>query len=129
MGFGSSNKYHASHILYMVIIDSVSFGEAKVDGKTYYSDVVVWWDGKVEMVVKNHQFGMNELLNLLKKKPDVVVLGTGLEGCVEILEEVEQEIENKGLLFFVEKTPNALEVFNAMVNEGKKAVAFLHVTF
>ena len=113
----------------MVSIDSVSFGEAKVDGKIYYSDVIVWWDGHVELVRKSHQFGMSEILNLLRRKPEAVVVGTGLEQCVEILEEVEQEMENRGVLFFVEKTLNALEVFNALVSEGKKAVAFLHVTF
>ena len=112
----------------MVQIDSLKFGEIKIDGKDYYSDVVVWWDGKIEMVVKTHQFGMSELLNLLKKKPQVVILGTGVESCVEILEEVQMEMENRGLLFFVESSSNALEVFNAMVNEGKKAVAFIHVT-
>jgi hypothetical protein len=112
----------------MVRIDSVKFGEIKIDGKDYYSDVVVWWDGKIELVRKTHQFGMSELLNLLKKNPSVVVLGTGIESCVEVLEEVQQEMENRGLLFFVENSANALEIFNAMVNEGKKAVAFMHVT-
>ena len=112
----------------MVLIDSVSFGEASVDGKTYYSDLVVWWDGKVEFIPKNHRFGMSELLSLLRKKPDVVVLGTGFEQCVQVLEEVEQEVEDRRLLFFAEKTQNAFEIFNAMVNEGKKAVACVHVT-
>ena len=112
----------------MVLIDSVKFGEIRIGGKDYYSDVVVWWDGKIEMVVKSHQFGMSELLNLLKKKPQVVVLGTGVEGCVEVLEEVQMEMENRGLMLLVENTTNALEVFNAFVNEGKKAVAFMHVT-
>ena len=112
----------------MVRIDSLKYGEIRIDGKDYYSDVVVWWDGKIELVVKTHQFGMNELLNLLKKNPEMVVVGTGIEGCVEILEEVTQEMENRELMLFVENSRNALEIFNALVSEGKKAVAFIHVT-
>jgi hypothetical protein len=112
----------------MVQIESVSFGEIRVDGKDYYSDVVVWWDGKVDIVRKTHQFGMSELLNLLRKKPQAVVVGTGLEGSVEVLKEVEQEMEDRGLPLFVEKTLNAFEVFNGLASEGKKAVAFVHVT-
>jgi len=112
----------------MVRIDSLKYGEIRIDGKDYYSDVVVWWDGKIELVVKTHQFGMNELLNLLKKNPEMVVVGTGIEGCVEILEEVTQEMENMELMLFVENSSNALEIFNALVSEGKKAVAFIHVT-
>jgi len=112
----------------MVKIDSVSFGEVRIDGKDYFSDVVVWWDGKIELVIKNHQFGMNELLNLLKKNPEAVIIGTGMESCVEVLEEVTQEMENRGLMLFVESSRNAIEVFNGLVSEGKKAVAFIHAT-
>jgi hypothetical protein len=112
----------------MVSIDSVSFGEVKVDGKVYYSDLIVWWDGSVEMIPKSHQFGMSELLNLLRRGPEAVILGTGMEGSVAVLEEVQQEMEDQKLLFFTESSPNALEVFNAMISEGKKAVAYIHCT-
>ncbi len=112
----------------MVLIDSVSYGEVKVDGKIYYSDVVVWWDGKVELVRKTHQFGINELLNMLRKKPEAVIVGIGVDRAVEILDEVPQEMEERGLLFFVESAPNALEVFNGLISEGKKAVAYIHCT-
>jgi len=112
----------------MVRIDSVSFGEVRIDGKDYFSDVVVWWDGKIELVAKKHQFGMSELLNLLNKKPEAVIIGTGMESAVVVLEEVGQEMENRGLLLFVENSRNAIEVFNGLVSEGKKAVAFIHAS-
>jgi hypothetical protein len=112
----------------MVKIDSISFGEIRIDGKDYYNDVVIWWDGKIEVAEKSHRFDMNLLLNLLKKNPEAVVLGTGIEGCVEVLEEVEQELENREIMFFAEKSPNAAEVFNGMVSQGKKVAALIHLT-
>ncbi|MEM5812263.1 MAG: MTH938/NDUFAF3 family protein [Candidatus Aenigmatarchaeota archaeon] len=112
----------------MVRIESVSFGEIRIDGKDYYSDVIVWWDGKVDFVTKSHRFGMSELVRLLKKNPDVIIVGTGMEGSVQIEEEAGQKLEDKGISFFPEKTPNAVEVFNSMVSDGRKAVALLHIT-
>ena len=112
----------------MVQVDSVSFVEVKVDGKVYYSDLIVWWDGKVEMIPKNHQFGMGELLRLLNKGPEAIVLGTGLEGAVQVLEEVEQKIEDDGIRFFPEKSQNAVEVFQGMLALGKRAVLQIHCT-
>jgi len=112
----------------MVQIDSVSFGEVKIDGKVYYSDVIVWWDGKIEMIPKSHQFGMSELVRLLKKNPDAIVLGTGLEEAVQILEEVEHKVEDDGIRFFPEKSQNAVEVFNGLVSQEKKAVLQMHCT-
>jgi hypothetical protein len=112
----------------MVHIDSVKFGEIKVGRKDYYSDVIVWWDGKVELIAKTHQFGMDQLLSVLKKEPEAVVIGTGLEGAVEVLEEVQMEMEDRELPLLVEKTQNALQVFNGLVADGKKAAAYIHVT-
>ena len=112
----------------MVQIDSVSFGEVKIDGKVYYSDVIVWWDGKIEMIPKNHQFGMSELIRLLKKSPDAIVLGTGFEEAVVILEEVVHKVEDDGIRFFPERSQNAVEVFDGMMALGKKAVLQMHCT-
>jgi len=112
----------------MALIDSVKFGEVRIDGKDYFSDVAVWWDGKVELIIKSHQFGMSELLNLLKRGSEAVVVGTGMEGCVEVMEEVGEEMENRGLLLFVENSRNAIEIFNGLVSQGKKAAALIHST-
>ncbi len=113
----------------MVLIDAVKFGEIKIGGTDYYSDVAVWWDGKVELIIKSRQFGMSELFNLLKRGSEAVVVGTGIEeGSIQVMEEVEEEMENRGLPFFVENSRNALEVFNGLVSQGKKAAALIHVT-
>jgi len=115
-------------ILIMVRVDFVKFGEVKIDGKIYYSDMTVWWDGKVEYRNKSHTFGMSEFLKLLERKPDIVVFGTGLEGICRILEEVEQTAKDKGVEIFREVSPKAAEMFNAFISDKKKVVAVLHST-
>lgn len=112
----------------MVSVDSVKFGEIVVDRKTYYSDLIVWWDGRVEMRSKSHEFGMEEFLHLLERNPEKIVVGTGTEGVLEILPEVSQVAEDRKIDIFSDTSSKAAEIFNMLVAKGKKAVAILHST-
>ena len=112
----------------MVRVDSVRFGEITIDGKIYYSDMIVWWDGKIEYRKKSHEFGMGEFLRLLERKPEIIVIGTGMSGICRVLEEVEQAAEDKGIEIFKELSPKAGEMFNAFVSDKRRVVAVLHST-
>lgn len=112
----------------MIEINSVKFGEITIDKKIYYSDMIVWWDGKIEYREKSHEFGMDDFLSLLKSKPEIIVIGTGMSGVCRIPEEVEQTASDKGVEIFKELSPKAAEMFNAFVADRKRAVAVLHST-
>ncbi len=112
----------------MVKIDSTSFGEIVIDNKTYYSDMIVWWDGKTEYRDKSHVIDMSEFVKIMKRKPDTIVIGTGQTGVLKLLPEVEQVAEDKKVKIFVEKSPKAIEIFNGFVCSGKKVVAVIHTT-
>lgn len=110
----------------MVRIDSTSSGEIVIDGKTYYSDMIVWWDGKKEFKIKFHQFTLDDFLSLSKRKPGFIVIGTGQGESVEISEKAEEMAEIKKIMIYVEKSPKAIEIFNGFIADGKKAVAVIH---
>lgn len=112
----------------MVNIDSVKFGELKIDGKIYYSDMTVWWDGKTEFRIKFHVFGMTEFRKLMKRKPDSIVIGTGIGGIVKVPDDVRKEAKKKKTMIFVDVSGNAIEIFNGLVKDSKKAVAVIHTT-
>ncbi len=112
----------------MVHIDCVRFGEITIDGKTYYSDVRVFWDGKVEMRDKSHVFGVEEFTPLLEKNIEALVIGTGIHGVMKILPEVEEIAENKGVKVFCDVSERAADIFNGLVRDGKRAVAVIHTT-
>ena len=122
--FGPATYYWVG----MVRIDSTSFGEVSVDGKTYYSDMTVWWDGKVEYRTKSHEVGVEEMAMLLKRKPEAIVLGTGQHGVVKLLPKAEELAYQAGVEIFQETSPKAIEIFNGLVAQGKKAVAVIHTT-
>jgi hypothetical protein len=110
----------------MVKITAVKFGEVEIDGKTYFSDMIVWWDGKFEYKSKSHEFGMSDFLKLAEKKPDIIVIGTGLNNNCRVLDEVKQSAEDKGIEIYQELSPKAAKMFNAFVADKKKAVAVIH---
>lgn len=112
----------------MVKINSTTFGEIVINGKTYYSDMIVWWDGKKEFRDKSHIFDVDEFVKLLKKNPKAIVIGTGQKGTVKIPEEVMELSEMKGVEIFVETSQKAIEIFNGFVKIKKKVVAVIHTT-
>jgi len=112
----------------MPAIDSVKYGEIKIEGKTYYSDMVVWWDKRKAMIKKSHILNFSLAMKLLKRKPEAIVVGIGLKGTVHILPEFLEKLEDKKIKLFVDKTDNAVDIYNALLKEGKKVVAVLHVS-
>lgn len=112
------------------MIDSTKFGEITIDGKTHYSDVFIYWDGKIEEVRTEvrHKFSRKELNFLLGKNPEVVIVGNGQYGSLEVAEDVEKTAKEKGIEFIILDTPKAIQKFDELVKGGKKVVAYIHVT-
>jgi hypothetical protein len=111
-----------------VKIDGTKFGEITINGKPYDSDVTVYWNGKVSYRTKEHTIEAGEFVNVLRSSPEMVVVGTGEEGIVRVTPEVNQLAEMKNVKIFADKTPKAVDIFNAFVDEGKKVVGIFHVT-
>lgn len=112
----------------MVKINSVTFGEVEIDKKTYFSDMIVWWNGKIEYREKSHNFTMSDFLKLAEHGPEIIVIGTGMNDMCRVLEEVEQAADDKGIEIFREASPKAAEMFNGFVADKKKVVAVIHST-
>lgn len=112
----------------MVRIKADVFGEVEIDGEIFYSDMVIWWDGKKDFREKEHTINYNEFLKLMQRKPEIIVVGVGHSGGIKILPEVEQGAEDRGVEIFTEVSPKAAEMFNAFVADKKKVVAIIHTT-
>ena len=114
----------------MVVINSTRFGSVTIDGKIYdrEDNYIVFWDG--EMIglhtAERHLFGKPELEMILKKKPEMVVVGTGVSGLLRVSEEVKTLCREKGIEFIEMVSREAIIKFNK--NLGKRVVAFIHVT-
>ncbi len=109
-------------------INGTKFGEITINGKPYDSDMTVYWNGKVNYRTKEHTIELGEFISVLKAGPHIVVVGTGQEGIEMITPEVIQWAEDKKVTLYTEKTPKAVEIFNAFAEQGKKVVGIFHVT-
>ena len=112
----------------MPVIESVSFGEVRIGGRTYYSDVIVYWDGQFELKAKLHLLDVQEFADIIKRRVEAVVVGTGIQGSLRLTDGVRALAQQKKIRLFVERSTEAADVFNGLVASGKKVAAFIHTT-
>ena len=59
---------------------------------------------------------------VVAEKQEVLIVGTGKYGILEVLPETKEYIESKGIELIVEQAEKACEIYNK-ISEDKKAVA------
>jgi len=109
-------------------INSIKYGEIQIDKKTYYSDMLLFWDGKKALLEKTHIIDLNLLEKILKKRPDSIVIGVGLEGTVKLGPGIREVLKKAKVKLFIDKTLNAMEIYNALQAQGKRVAAIIHAT-
>ena len=95
-------------------IDGYVFGRIIIDGKTYTTDVIVypervdssWWRKE------GHYLNKEDLPGIVKAKPDILVIGTGNTGVMQVPEGTIKYFEEQGIEVRVAKTGKAVEIFN-----------------
>lgn len=111
------------------MIEHYEFGEFVVDGKKYKSNIVLIGTGVTEgRYLPGHQLKLDDFLQLVAYKPDVIIIGTGAYGVVKVPKEISDYIKKRGIKLVVEKTARACRIYNSLIKEGKRVAAFLHNT-
>jgi hypothetical protein len=114
----------------MVLINSTEFGSIIIDGKTYPNDVIVTWDGEIKEIItaERHLFGMKEFDEIVKKIPELIIIGTGDSKLMKVSDEVKATCLQKRIELIEIISKDAIIKFNENISNGKKVVAFIHVT-
>jgi hypothetical protein len=112
-----------------VIIGSYDFGRITINGKHYTTDLLVFpekikadWRRK-----KGHLLHIADLEEVFEAKPEVLVVGTGYSGMMDVPPETRSYIESEGIELVVQKTAEACKTFNRL-SESRTVVAALHLT-
>jgi hypothetical protein len=113
-------------------ITHYSFGKITIDGKTYTSDVIVYPD-KVDPSwwrKEGHYLQPVDLTDIINAEPDVLIIGTGASGVMQVPKETLDFVKSKRISFYVEMTRKAVNLFNKLCQEkpDKKIIAALHLT-
>ena len=109
-------------------IDSYRFGEIVIDGKAYTSDVIIfpervmdnWWRKE------GHRLSPDDIGEIIESRPELLIIGTGASGMMQVPEETLEFIQGKGIQVRIENTEKACDTYNAI--KDKVVVAALHLT-
>jgi hypothetical protein len=110
-------------------VQRCSFGTITVDGTTYTGDVVIypgrvhspWWRRQ------GHVLCIEDLEEVFLSGPEVVVVGTGHYGVMQVPDKTIEAVEARGIELHARKTPEAVTLFNALARR-RKTVACLHLS-
>jgi len=113
-------------------IDKFKFGSITVDGKKYNRDLLIYADGHIEKrkggfwIFGSHNIKKEEIDQLCKDHPDLVIVGTGTDG--KAIPSFDTEIlgKDKGIELSVSPSGEAIEKLNEM--KERKVVALIHIT-
>lgn len=115
-------------------IESTSFGDITIDGRTYDHDVIIRLDGDIVKRKKklskkfydtSHVVSKDEAEFVFEKGSRLLILGSGQQGNVRLSPEAEAWLAKKGCKVVIQPTPEALRAFNEA--RGKK-IGLFHVT-
>jgi hypothetical protein len=111
-------------------IDVYEFGRIVVNGREYTSDLIIypdridasWWRRE------GHRLTPEDLPDILREPPDVLVIGTGHDGMMRLSPDDLERLREAGMKVFAGRTADAVENFNRLVREHARVVAALHLT-
>lgn len=111
------------------MIDSYSFGTIVINGKKYSSDVIIypsridskWWRRE------GHSLYLEDIEEILRQDPDILIIGTGAYGAMNVPEKVREKIRELGIELIIDKTPSAVKTYNELIS-SKEIIAALHLT-
>ncbi|PKO21148.1 MAG: hypothetical protein CVU38_16310 [Chloroflexi bacterium HGW-Chloroflexi-1] len=110
-------------------IDSYHFGMIVIDGRPYLRDVIIYPD-RVEgkwWREEGHSVAPADVWEVLQSPPEVLVIGQGSAGRMEVPDETRQRLRQAGIEVIAEPTARACETYHRLC-EKRRVVAALHLT-
>lgn len=75
-----------------------------------------------------HSIRKNEIEELAKTKPETVIVGTGTSGMAAVSGDAQAYAREAKLDLVVLPSSEAIGKLNQLVDEGRRAVALIHIT-
>jgi hypothetical protein len=119
---------------FMCKIDGFNFGFIVVDDKQYDHDIVILPDGTVKERTPgkgrlgSHTISRSEIEALTRGQPDVILVGTGVQGLARLARDAEYFVMEPDYNLTVLPSPEIVKKFNQHSEDGEKVAALIHVT-
>ena len=110
-------------------IQEYQFGRTVVDGERHTRDLILlpervvanWWRQE------GHRLSVEDLQDVLDAAPEVLVVGTGAYGMMQVPQETRQAVEAAGIELQAAPTGDAWQMYNDLQERRRTAGAF-HLT-
>jgi hypothetical protein len=112
------------------MIENYRFGKILINGKEYNSDLIIfadhiydnWWRKE------GHNLCIDDIKEIIDKKPDTLIIGTGYLGLMKVPKELIENIKSSGIKqVMVKKTGDACTEYNKLYKKNNIIAAF-HLT-
>jgi len=111
------------------MINKYSFGNMTIREKEYHSDLIIyknsvndtWWRKE------GHCLSIEDIEEIIDKKPEVLIIGTGAHGLMKISPSLIKYLELKNIRVIVKKTKEAVEEYNQLY-QNIHVIAAFHLT-
>ena len=111
-------------------IENCAFVSIVIDGKRYTSDLVIYPDGRIEgpwYRKRGHILSSEDIEELIKSDPEVIIAGTGVNGLVKPEKELEKLLDKNGIEFHSAPNGKAMGIYNE-ISSKKNVGACFHLT-
>ena len=109
------------------MIDSFSFGTMEIDGRQYTSDLIIYPDGHVQdgwWRARGHVLSINDIAGLLEKKPNIIIVGTGVNGRMKPAAHLNEYLAERDIEFLAGANDVAVKWFNEREASGTVGACF-----
>jgi len=111
------------------LIQSYNFGKITINENSYNSDLIIykneindkWWRKE------GHNLCIDDIQEIINKKPDILIIGTGAYGLMKVPPELINYLEKINIQVIVKKTKEACVEYNKLCQD-KYVIAALHLT-
>jgi hypothetical protein len=115
-------------------IKGTAFGSIRIGGEVYKRDVLIRLGGKVKKRKKklskavygtSHIISLNEAKHIYEKGAELLVVGTGQYGLVQLSDEAKKYFDRKRCKVKLRPTPEAIQVWNEAKGD---VIGLFHIT-
>ena len=115
-------------------IEEVAFGGIKIGRESFGRDVCILADGTVKKRNKDrakklygsaHTLGPKELESICRRGPEVLFIGSGISGKLELNDDARRFLEKRAIECEIHPSPEAAERYN---RSKRRKAALMHVT-
>jgi len=115
-------------------IDATAFGSITINGQKIEHDVILRLDGSIEKRKKklskkvygtSHIVSLEEAKYVYERGAELLVIGTGHSGLLELSEEAERYFKKQGCKVKTKNTTKAIHLWNS---SGENVIGLIHIT-